>query len=86
MIKTLEVSSNYEQVRPPKGSSWLAEVYVVQRQCLRATTGSSRTRTPRVPRETLNLEDVESSVPGPGADIFEIDLEFADDPLRLVEF
>ena len=86
MIKALEVSSNYEQLRPPKGANWLSEVYVVQRQCLRATTGRSASRNPRMPSEALSLRDFELSHLNLDPEIFEIDLDFADEPLALLEF
>lgn len=89
MIKALEVSSNYEVVRPPKGANWLPEVYVVQRQCLRATTG--RPSNPRIPissgpSEALSLRDFEPPHLNPEPDFFEIDLEFAEESLALLEF
>ncbi len=76
MIKALEVSSNYKSVRPPKDANWLTDVYVVQRQCLRATTGRpSNPRTPSVP-ETADT----------GFAIFEVDFEFKPEPLTTIDF
>ena len=77
MIKALEVSSNYEAVRPPKGANWLTDVYVVQRQCLRATTGRlSNPRTLSVPETRVDT----------GFEIFEVDFEFKPEPLTTIEF
>jgi hypothetical protein len=86
MIKALEVSSNYEVLGVPKGANWMSEVYVVQRQCLRASTGRSSARFSRT-QGALETRHEPRRVPSsPEPEIFEIDLEFTQEPLALVEF
>jgi hypothetical protein len=86
MIKALEVSSHYKTVGAPKGANWVSDVYVVQRQCLRVTTGRpdgrfSKTR--NAPESRLEPV-IEASSLEPEA--FEVDFEFRPEPLALLEF
>jgi hypothetical protein len=85
MMKALEVSSHYEALGAPTGANWLSEVYVVQRQCLRVTTGRlgarfSKTQGASEPR----LEPVVAS--GLKPESFEVDFEVVQEPLALMEF
>lgn len=85
MIKALEVSSNYEAVRPPKNANWVTDVYVVQRRYLRATTG--RPGNPRMQTApAVRVPEAQSSNPGSGLEIFEVDFEFKPEPLSTIEF
>jgi hypothetical protein len=86
MIKALEVSSNYEVLGAPKGANWLSEVYVVQRQCLRVTAGRSSARGAQTCRASEDRLEPGFAPLDQTAEIFEIDLEFAVEPLALVEF
>ena len=77
MIKALEVSSRYKTLGAPKGANWISDVYVVQRQCLRVTSC----------RPNAQFSKIQGTLePRLEPEAFEIDLEFAPEPLALLEF
>jgi hypothetical protein len=86
MIKALEVSSNYKTVGAPKGANWISDVYVVQRQCLRVTTGRPNARFSKIRNASESRLEPVVAASSVEPQAFEIDFEFAPEPLALLEF